>query len=146
MKGLTKKIRKRERGKEEKREREGRPNHIRPQASQRLVSVGKIGQAATPLVGALSFSTHELPDGTVDVSSNRLFYSTILVMLLSGSVQLYFWSKYPFSFFPKPFLFDTTKIYTTRKLPEGHQHYGQGKIKWRRRNRRKRRTEIQRGV
>lgn len=62
-------------------------------ATQRLVSVGKIGQAAAPLVGAASFM-YPQSDLTLDVLENRLYYSTILVMLLSGCVQLFVWSKY----------------------------------------------------
>lgn len=75
-------------------------------ASQRLVSLGKIGQAAAPIVGVLCFVTtplapaNSLPpitssgEGGVGISDFGLFYSTILVMLLSGALQLYVWLRY----------------------------------------------------
>jgi len=74
-------------------------------ASQRLVSVGKIGQAAAPIVGVLCFvvTPHSLSnsippitssEGGVAISNSGLFYSTILIMLFSGALQLYFWLRY----------------------------------------------------
>jgi len=66
-------------------------------ASQRLVSLGKIGQAAAPIFGVLAFVSWPPTDTTpvdVVVSNTGLFYSTILVMLVSGSLQLYIWLQY----------------------------------------------------
>jgi len=74
-------------------------------ASQRLVSLGKIGQAAAPIFGVLCFVGNPLvpsnsvpatttSEGGVVISDNGLFYSTILVMLLSGFLQLYIWLRY----------------------------------------------------
>jgi len=89
-------------------------------ASQSYFFVGKIGQAAAPVLGWLMFvvvntSQNTITNSTTDINSTatvipsgsgissnssvmvddtRLFYWMVLVMLTSGSLQLLAWSKY----------------------------------------------------